>query len=483
MVRTVSAYEQMKGKLQIAEAYHKRAFSQEVRNTSALVLKNTLSAYESIGGLSGGNSAVAQLNPISSFKNYVIKLATIGIPALDVFDWVATEAMATANTQILFTRYVRMSNKGKSRQGDVVADPFGLYYRGDYMKEDREDATDPSYSSANTVDAFVNGNSTGKQNFVLRWKKVRANTLEVRVGSIVLKQSAAKVLSAVEGYDATFSDKDTAGDLTVSVNYTTGAVEITTKTATSDPIVISYEYDNVYLPAEDIPTYGASVEAIPLVAKPHKVRIAFDALSNLIYKNDYGIDIAAELPKKAIEDYMYSIATEVSDAIIENAPRLKGVKAWGLQAANGFELQHYASFATVLSAAAAAITKITKVFAANRVFIGQALMPIIPACPGFQGVNTEGKVGTQLIGTLNNFKIYYKPDMPDYDYVVWSKGKGTEFCVGLLGMYMAALPGSIVPTQLLETPDGLNQQGFYALYDFKIINPMLSVRGTVSPAA
>lgn len=104
------------------------------------------------------------------------------------------------------------------------------------------------------------------------------------------------------------------------------------------------------------------------------------------------------------------------------------------------------------------------------------------ACPGWKGVDTEGKIGTQLIGTLGNMKIYYKQNMNDYQYVVFSKGTGTEFCVGLLGMYMAALPASIVPTQLLEFADGLNEQGFYSLYDFKIINPMLSVKGTVSPA-
>lgn len=470
----VSAYEQCKNKLHLAELFHKRSISQETKNTAAVVLKNTISAYEAVSGLTGGNSGVAQLNPISSYKNHIIKLATLGIPALDVYDWVATEAMATANTQILFTKYVRMSDKGNSKKGDVIADPFGIYYRGDH--QNREDASDAQYQSAATVDAFKNGNVTSAQNFNLRWTPVREGTVRVAVGELVADQAKAQAKPAVQGFDSTFS----VDGLTVSVNYASGAIQVTTEASSSTNIIVDYEYDNVYLPADDIPTYGAVVEAIPLTAKPHKVRITFDALSNLIYKNDYGIDIAKELPKKAVEDFMYSIATGVSDAIVASAPESRYTLKWDLTVQNGWISQHYASFGSVLAAASAAITKVTKIFAGNRVFIGSALVPVVMAVPGFKPVDTEGKIGTQLIGTIGNMKIYYKQNMDDYTYVVFSKGSGTEFCVGLLGMYMAALPASIVPTQLLEFADGLNEQGFYSLYDFKIINPALSVKGVVT---
>lgn len=464
----VSAYEQCKNKLHLAEMFHKRTIPQETKNTAAVVLKNTINAYEAVAGLAGGNSAVAQANPISSYKNYIIKLSTLGIPALDVYDWVATEPMATANTQILFTKYVRMSNKGLSQQGDVIADPFGIYYRGDHTSAEREDATDGKYQSAETVDAFDYSKVNTGTDVMLRWTPVRPGTVKVTVGAEVAQDDGNGTITGTA--------------IAATINYTTGAIKFTNKGESATHIIINYEYDNVYLPSNDIPTYGAKVEAIPLTAKPHKVRIAFDALSNLIYKNDYGIDIAKELPKKAVEDFMYSIAMEVSDAIVDAAPTSKYTLNWGLNVQNGWISQHYASFGSVLQAAAAAITKVTKIFAGNRCFIGSALVPVVMAVPGWKPVDTEGKIGTQLIGSIGNMKIYYKQNMNDYQYVVFSKGSGTEYCVGLLGMYMAALPASIVPTQLLEFADGLNEQGFYSLYDFKIINPMLSVKGTVSPA-
>lgn len=476
----VSAYEQCKNKLKLAEMYHHRSIPQETKNTAAVVLRNTIQAYEAMGaGLGlGGNSGVAQLNPIHSVKTNIIKLSTLGIPALDVYDWVATEAMATANTQILFTKYVRMSNKGNSRQGDTIADPFGIYYRTD-KDGNREDAIDSQYQAAATVDAFVNGNSTAAQNFSLRWTPVRKGTVKVAVGTaVVTDMDETKKTTTAAGFDATYSDNG----LTVSINYATGAIQVTTATASSDNVIVNYEYDNIYVPANDIPTYGATVEAIPLTAKPHKVRITFDSLTNLIYKNDYGIDVAKDLPSKAVEDFMFSMATEVSDAIVAAAPTSRYTLPWGLNVMNGLIAQHYASFGSVLAAAQGAICKVTKVFAGNRCFIGSALLPVVMACPGWTAVNHEYKIGTQLIGSIGDLKIYFKPDMDDYEYVVWSKGKGTEFCVGLLGMYMSALPASIVPTQLLEFADGLNEQGFYSLYDFKIINPMLSVKGRVSPA-
>jgi len=481
MLQQVSAYEECKTKLRAAEMFHKRTFPQEVRNTAAVILRNTINAYESVSGSTaglgiGGQSGVAQMNPISSYKNFIIKIATLGIPALDVFDWVAMEPMATASTQILFTKYVRMSNKGSSKKGDIISDPFGIYYRQN-ADGTRTDATDPLYSSALTADAFTDGKVTTAQNFNLRWTPVRENTIIVTAGGKTCNEKTAAVQSTAANFDKTFAENG----ITVSIKYDTGAIQITEAAAsTVEVLSVTYEYDNVYLPANDIPTYGAEVEAIPMTAKPHKVRIVFDALSNLIYKNDYGIDIAKELPKKAVEDFMYSIATEVSDAIVANAPTSTYTMSWSLAVENGWIAQHYASFGSVLAAAQAAITKVTKIYAGNRCFIGSALVPVVMAVPGFKAADTDGKIGTQLIGSIGNLKIYFKPDMDDYTYVVFAKGSGTELSVGLLSMYMAALPASIIPTQLLEFADGLNSQGFYSLYDFKILNPILSIKGAVS---
>ena len=248
----------------------------------------------------------------------------------------------------------------------------------------------------------------------------------------------------------------------------------------SDKIVVNYRCDNKYLPANDLPTFGAKVEAIPLVAKPHKLRIVFDALDNLIYKNDYQIDIAKELPKKAVEDFMFSIATEVANEIVNNAPTSTDTLPFSLSAPNGWVAQHYAAFGLVLNSAAAAITKVTNIYAGNRCFVGTKLVPVVMGTPGFKAADVDGKIGTQLIGSIGNMKIYHKPDMDSYTYVVWSKGTGTELCVGVLGIYLAALPASIIPTQLLEFADGLNSQGFYSLYDYKHINPALSVKGKVT---
>ena len=441
----VSAYEQMKSKIRAAEMLHRRQFSQEVKNTSAVILKNTVSVLESYEGI-GSNSAVAQMNPVGSYKNFIIKVASLGIPALDVFDWVAVESMATANSQVLFTRYVRMSNKGQSKQGDVVADPFGIYYRD--VNGERENAVDANYSSELVVEEATFASKTA----TLKWLPVR------------------EVVSVVAGGVALVKDTDYTIDL---------ATGVITLTGDATSAVVTYRWDNKHLPAEDLPTFGAKVEAIPLVAKPHKLRIVFDALDNLIYKNDYNIDISKELPKKAVEDFMFSIATKVSNEIVAKAPTSQYTMPFSLAAPDGWIAQHFAAFGLVLNAAAAAITKVTNIYAGNRCFIGSALVPVVMGTPGFKAADTEGKLGTQLIGSIGNMKIYYKPDMDSYTYVVFSKGQGTELSVGVLGIYLA-VPASIIPTQLLEFADGMNSQGFYSLYDYVHINPMLSVKGVVT---
>jgi hypothetical protein len=444
---TVSAYESQKNKIAAAEAFHQKRFPQEIRNTAAVVLKNTISVFES---LEGSNSAVAQNPTVGSQKNFIIKVASLAIPAMDVFDWVAVEPMATASTKVLCTRYVRMSNKGASKQGDIISDPFGIYYR-ENADGSRESVVDATYNGQNTYDevaAQVSQNGT----LTLRWTPVITGSVKINGDPI-------------EDYG--------------TINYATGEITASVEAIPAGAI-ITYKWDNKYLPAHDLPTFGAKVEAISLDAKPHKVRIVFDALDNLIYKNDYGIDISKELPKKAVEDFMYSVATEVSDSIVANAPTSVYTLPFSLAATAGWIAQHYASFGSVLNAAQAAITKVTKIYAGNRCFIGSALVPVVMAVPGWKSANTEGKIGTQLIGSIGNLKIYFKPDMDDYTYVVFAKGQGTDLCVGILGMYIAALPANIIPTQLLEFADGLNSQGFYSLYDYVPLNPMLSVKGSVT---
>ena len=481
MPQQISAYEQCKTKLRAAEMFHQRNFSQEVKNTAAVVIRNTLNAYESIGNTAGlglsGNSGIAQVNPISSYKNFIIKIASLGIPALDVFDWVTTEAMATASTNILFTRYMRMSDKGTSKKGDIISDPFGIYYR-DKGNGDREDVQDYKYTSALTSDAFADNGSTVAQKLQLRWKPIRQGTLIVTAGSKTANEKTGTEATASAGYDYAYSENG----ITVEINRLTGELSVTMTTANTkgSVIMVAYEYDNIKLPSEDIPTYSAEVLAIPMSVKPHRLRIVFDSLTNLFNQNDYNIDFTSELPKKATEDFMYSIASEVADEIIANAPELPNMMPWSLAVDNGWILQHYASFGAVLTKAQAAITKVTKRYVGNRCFIGTELLPVVAAVPGWKPSSCEGKLGTQLVGTLNGLKVYYRPEMDDYTYVVWAKGEGHECSVGLLGFYMAALPGSLVPTQMLEFADGLSSQGFYALYDFKIINPMLSCKGKVS---
>lgn len=454
-IMQVSAYEAMKGKIRAAEMFHGKHFSNEVKNTAAVILKNTVSVLESIEGNFGGNSAVGNMNPVGSYKNFIIKVASLAIPALDVFDWVHVEAMGTANSQILFTRYIRLSNKGKSKQGDIISDPFGVYYRKD-ADGNRENAIDGDYVGENTFDEITvpTGGIAAGGEVALRWTPVREVVSVTKNGTALTKDT-----------DYKFAD---------------GKLTLVAAAAANDKLVVMYKWDNKYLPSEDIPTIGTKVEAIPLVAKPHKLRIVFDALDNLIYKNDYQIDISKELPKKAIEDFMFSIATKVSDEIIKNAPTSADLMPYSLSAPDGWIAQHYAAFGSVLNAAQAAITKVTNIYAGNRAFIGTRLVPVVMATPGFKAADVEGKIGTQLIGSIGNLKIYHKPDMDSYTYVVFAKGQGAELSVGVLGIYLAALPASIIPTQLLEYADGMNVQGFYSLYDYVHLNSMLSVKGTVT---
>ena len=131
-----------------------------------------------------------------------------------------------------YIKYTVGSNKGASKQGEVLNSPFGL------------GKVDPDYTSARVVETL----DAGKK---LMWTPVLK----------VVKATAA------DGSDVDVADWKVAEDGTV------------TGTGVAEGVKVAYIYNNVVIPQNDLPIVNAEMEAIPLVAKARRIAIYYSQIA------------------------------------------------------------------------------------------------------------------------------------------------------------------------------------------------------------
>ena len=91
---------------------------------------------------------------------------------------------------------------------------------------------------------------------------------------------------------------------------------------------------------------------------------------------------------------------------------------------------------------------------------------------GFTAAPTSSINGPYYAGTANGLKIFVSPAMNKGDFVIGVNGDDMMSSVAVYAPYL-----SIVPTQLLQFADGATSQGFSTMYDLKVLNANLIVKG------
>ena len=82
--------------------------------------------------------------------------------------------------------------------------------------------------------------------------------------------------------------------------------------------------------------------------------------------------------------------------------------------------------------------------------------------------------GPYLAGTINGLKVFITPNLEKGTFVVGCNGSDMMSSAAVYAPYMA-----IVPTQLLGFADGGMSQGWSTLYDIKLLNANLLIKGSI----
>lgn len=159
-------------------------------------------------------------------------------------------------------QYTLGSNKGQSKQGDVINDPFRL------------GKVDVDYTGAAVVDTVP----TGTTELTPAWTPVVKGAFTGDDGST---KYDVKIVKA-------------SGDVSYA-NLADGKV-----TGLAEGDRVAYYYNNVVIPQNDLPIVNAEMKMMPLMAKARRVAVYYSQIAAYQAKTDYGFDLGDQLSEKAV---------------------------------------------------------------------------------------------------------------------------------------------------------------------------------------
>jgi len=445
----INLLEAYKSKLSLAESVYAKTHNGE---TAPMAVKlATAKSIQTVTKFLNENLAslgATQLGDMGAFKRAVTSITTITLPSLIAPSLVHTIAMPSRASSFVYMEIVAGSNKGGVKKGDLINNPFAL---GNIESD---------YSGARVVEDVTLDAETKAQ---LAW-------------SPVLLTSDNKLLA---GYDA--DGNEIAVTLTyngAAVTYTAtadGVITVTAGAAATNVLKVKYIYDNAFIPARDIPTITARERNIPLYAKVRRLAIYYSQLAAFQSKQDYGMDLEKTLSTQAVAELQYQIDTEVCDMLVDGATE-EAALVWSKTLPIGVSKRdHFDGFSEMISLARSIVFKRTQKYAPNWMLCAPDVLPVLKMVTGFRAAPASVMAGPYLAGEIDGMKVFVSAHLEDGVYCFGAQYPELQANCGVLATYMP-----IVPTMLVMGPDGGATQGFSSMYDCKVLNPLLLVKGRIT---
>lgn len=223
---TKSLFEAYKNRLSVSESvYGKMHNGERMSNNRKLVTAKLLENTNRFLNEAFENSVGTQRSDMGMFKKFCMNLTTVALPNLIAHDLVIVHPLSSMSGYITYIEYSYGSNKGATKQGDLISNPFGF------------GSVDADFTGTKVVETIAAGQTA------LAWGPV--------------------VKGSIEKFNASNNQWEQQAD-----EYTP---------ATGDKI--RYAYDNVVIPQNDLPMIKAEMKSIALVAKARRIAVYYSQIA------------------------------------------------------------------------------------------------------------------------------------------------------------------------------------------------------------
>lgn len=420
--------ESYKNRIQKADALYTKAHLNEsmsytAKTTMAVVLDNL---SKKITGSSINESLATQRADLGDYKKFCLTVTNIVFPQLLIEDLVLVQPMSSYSGVVSYAKYTFGTSKGGVKEGDFMADPWSIQKVDEYSV---------NYTGAPVVEPI----DAEAEEFVPAWTPVVGNKV------IAIEKEGGKE------YEFALVD---------------GKLPITAGRFSK----IKYAYDNEKIPAIDVPTINVEMASLPLVAKARRIAIRFSQLALFQASTDYNFDAKKQLVEKACARLEWEINEEVIRFVAAIGDKNVCSEAkFDLKLPVGVNKKdHFESFQDNLQTAKNYIYDATGRFMPTVFMCNVSSLRVLKFVPGFVPANTSKAVGSFIAGTLDGMKVIVSQSVKAGKNYLVVKGNDFETACAVYGAYMP-----IMPTQLLETADGYNSQGFATMYALEKLNDHL----------
>ena len=409
--------ESYKNRMAISESVYRKAHNgQPMDNNRKLVIAACLNNVSKFMNEAFENSMGTQRSAMGEFKRFCINLTNVALPSLIAPEIVLTVPMSSFVGNVTYLNYVAGSNKGGVKQKDL----FNGVWQLPPVDENRQ-----NYTSAAVVESI----EPEATSFTPAWTPV--------VGDVMGLKASDGTWEKIENLE----------------NFVAGTY---TKA--------KYQYNNVIIPQNDLPTLNAEIKNITLEAKARRIAVYYSQIAAYQAKTDYGFDLGENLATQAAAELSYEIDTEVVNLLVDHAGATAVTFNRPLPVGVSMT-EHYASFSEAIAKAKAILYKRTGKFVPNYMLIAANILPIL----GFVRTWTPAPVaqvnGPYFAGTVDGIKVFVSPAIADDKFVLGVNGSDMMTSAAVYAPYMP-----IVPTQLLQYADGGTSQGFSTMYDLKLLS-------------
>lgn len=366
---------------------------------------------------------------LGDYKKFCLNLTSVALPNLIGPELVITQPMASLTGYITYLQYQLGTG---AFNGRVTADAFKMGVMDDARM---------SYTAKAVVEPFIAAASQTTFNlaFVTGVDTV-ADIKAVTVDGVAVEES--------------------------NIAYANGVVTLSSTALTGGELVkIAYEYNNVIIPQETLPTLKATLKNLVLTAKARRIAVYYSQISAFQAKTDYGFDLADQIAEQAVGELQYEIDSAIVKMLVDGAEADTEL-TWSKTLPHGVsKAQHYEGFTEILEMGRAKMYKRTQKFSPNYMICDAAIIPVLSFIPAFKASTVAVPNGPYMAGTINNIKVYVSPMITDGSFVLGVKGNDLQSAAGVYAPYMA-----VVPTQLLGMADGSMQQGFSTMDDMRLLS-------------
>lgn len=390
---------------------------------------------------------------VGSFEKFIFPLIRALYANLVVKDLVTVHPLDAPHGLVFYMDALYGSNKGDVARGtrtfDARTGPAHDFHYTDEVIENESVGTG-------------NG-ATAQYTPTLAYTPIRAGTVEITDGTQTVVDNGN---GALEG--------DVAGGGNNTINYSTGAVDVTfaANVGDGDAIVASYEMDmeaNQNLPQLDIQLTSA-----PVQARPNKLISYWSVEAQQDLQAYHGRNAEVE-----IVGYMTNqIAREINEKIIRHLRNIAnaGTVTWDRSPPAGVQwLLHKETFYDALIQLSNSIFSRTQRMNGNWLVAGVEVCNVIETLSRFteQNVGTE-VAGIRKIGTLGRFDVYKDPAYPTDEFLMGYKGDSFLDTGYIWAPYQLLYT---TPTVVLE--DMRYRKGMMQRTGTKVVNSLFYGTGTV----